>query len=144
MLHGEYFDGLFFFFSSRRRHTRFDCDWSSDVCSSDLWDKELSTGGWLCLGWPRGYGGRAASVDEQLIFQIEYARANPPYRATVQGQDLLGPTILAFGSPEQKSRFLPRIVAVEELWGQGFSEPGAGSDLAGLRTSARLDGDEWV
>jgi len=108
------------------------------------WDKELSAGGWLCLGWPREYGGRAASVDEQLIFQLEYARANPPYRATVQGQDLLGPTLLAFGSPEQKSRFLPRIVAVEEFWGQGFSEPGAGSDLAGLRTRARRDGDEWV
>lgn len=108
------------------------------------WDKELSAGGWLCLGWPTEYGGRAASVDEQLIFQVEYARANPPYRATVQGQDLLGPTLLAFGSPEQKARFLPRIVAVEEFWGQGFSEPGAGSDLASLRTRATRDGDEWV
>jgi len=108
------------------------------------WDKELSAGGWLCLGWPPEYGGRAASVDEQLIFQLEYARANAPYRATIQGQDLLGPTLLAFGSPEQKARFLPRIVAVEELWGQGFSEPGAGSDLASLRTSARREGGEWV
>lgn len=108
------------------------------------WDRELSAGGWLCIGWPREYGGRDASVDEQLIFQLEYARANPPYRATASGQDLLGPTLLAFGSPAQKSRFLPRIVGVEDFWGQGFSEPGAGSDLAGLRTRAYRDGDEWV
>ena len=110
------------------------------------WDKELSAGGWLCLGWPREYGGRAASVDEQLIFQIEYARANPPYRATIQGQDLLGPTLLAFGSPEQKARFLPRIVAVEELWGQGFSEPGAGSDTSSISTTAVFDDatNEWI
>jgi alkylation response protein AidB-like acyl-CoA dehydrogenase len=108
------------------------------------WDRELSAGGWLCIGWPKEYGGRDASVDEQLIFQLEYARANPPYRATASGQDLLGPTLLAFGSPEQKSRFLPRIVSVEDFWGQGFSEPEAGSDLAGLRTRAYRDGDEWV
>lgn len=114
------------------------------------WDREMSAGGWLCIGWPEEYGGRNASVDEQLIFQVEYARANPPFKATTQGQDLLGPTLLAFGSPGQKERFLPRIVAVEEFWGQGFSEPGAGSDLAGLRTRARLvkgegeAGGEWV
>jgi alkylation response protein AidB-like acyl-CoA dehydrogenase len=108
------------------------------------WDRELSAGGWLCIGWPEEYGGRDASVDQQLIFQLEYARANPPYRATAAGQDLLGPTLLAFGSPEQKSRFLPPIVQVEDFWGQGFSEPGAGSDLAGLRTRAYRDGDEWV
>jgi len=108
------------------------------------WDRELAAGGWLCLGWPEEYGGRNATVDEQLVFQIEYARADAPYRATTQGQDLLGPILLSFASPEQKSRFLPPIIRVEELWGQGFSEPGAGSDLAGLRTRAELDGSEWV
>jgi alkylation response protein AidB-like acyl-CoA dehydrogenase len=108
------------------------------------WDKELSAGGWLCIGWPKEYGGRAASVDEQLVFQLEYARANAPYRATASGQDLFGPTLLRYGTDEQKARFLPPIVRVEELWGQGFSEPGAGSDLAGLRTRAYLEGDEWV
>ncbi|RAV02843.1 acyl-CoA dehydrogenase family protein [Mycolicibacter senuensis] len=108
------------------------------------WEKELSAGGWLCLGWPKQYGGRDASVDEQLVFHLEYARANPPYRAASQGEDLFGPTLLAYGTEAQKQRFLPKIVAVEEFWGQGFSEPGAGSDLAGLRTKAVLDGDEWV
>ena len=108
------------------------------------WDRELAAGRWLCIGWPEEYGGRGASVDEQLVFQLEYARADAPYRATSQGQDLLGPTLLAFGSPEQKRRFLPKITAVHELWGQGFSEPGSGSDLASLRTRAVLDGDEWV
>lgn len=108
------------------------------------WDRELASGGWLCLGWPEEYGGRGASVDAQLVFQLEYARANPPYRATVQGQDLLGPTLLAYGSDALKRRFLPAISSARECWGQGFSEPGAGSDLASLRTRAVLDGDEWV
>ena len=108
------------------------------------WDRELASGNWLCIGWPKEYGGREATVDEQLIFQLEYARSDAPFRATVQGQDLLGPTLLAFGSDAQKQRFLPKITAVEELWGQGFSEPGAGSDLASLRTKAVRDGDEWV
>jgi alkylation response protein AidB-like acyl-CoA dehydrogenase len=108
------------------------------------WDKELASGNWLCIGWPKEYGGREATVDEQLIFQLEYARSDAPFRATTQGQDLLGPTLLAFGSDAQKQRFLPKITAVEELWGQGFSEPGSGSDLASLRTKAVLDGDEWV
>lgn len=112
------------------------------------WDKELAADGWLCIGWPTQYGGRGASVDEQLIFQLEYSRADAPYRAGVQGQDLLGPTLLAFGTEEQKKRFLPKIAAAEELWAQGFSEPGAGSDLASLRTKAVRDrpgeNADWV
>jgi alkylation response protein AidB-like acyl-CoA dehydrogenase len=108
------------------------------------WDRELAAGGWLCLGWPTEYGGRSASVDEQLVFQVEYARADAPYRATIQGQDLLGPMLLTFATDAQKTRFLPKITTVEEMWGQGFSEPGSGSDLASLRTKAVLDGAEWV
>jgi alkylation response protein AidB-like acyl-CoA dehydrogenase len=127
------------------RHRGVGFSWDDQAWEVRLaWDKELSAGRWLCLGWPEEYGGRGASIDEQLVFQLEYAQANPPFRATTQGQDLLGPTLLAFGSAEQKRRFLPPIVAVEELWGQGFSEPGAGSDLASLRTRARLEGGEWV
>jgi len=127
------------------KHRGVGFSWDDEAWELRLaWDRELASGGWLCMGWPKEYGGRDATVDEQLVFQLEYAAADPPYRATSQGQDLLGPTLLAFGSPEQKARFLPRIARVEEFWGQGFSEPGSGSDLASLRTRAWRDGDEWV
>lgn len=127
------------------RHRGVGCSWDAEAWDVRLaWDRELAAGGWLCMGWPREYGGREATVDEQLIFQREYAKADPPFRATTQGQDLFGPTLLHCGSPELKARFLPPIARAEELWGQGFSEPGNGSDLAGLRTRARRDGDEWV
>jgi alkylation response protein AidB-like acyl-CoA dehydrogenase len=115
------------------------------------WDRELAAAGWLGLSWPAEYGGRGLSLRHEVIFAIESARANPPYRASVQGLELLGPMLLARGSAEQKRRFLPPILRVEEFWGQGFSEPGAGSDLASLATRARLvkgvgesGGDEWV
>jgi alkylation response protein AidB-like acyl-CoA dehydrogenase len=108
------------------------------------WEKELSAGGWLGLTWPPEYGGRGATLSQAIIFEYLYARAQAPYRIGVQGQDLFGPTLLRFGTPEQKARFLPKILAVEEFWGQGFSEPDAGSDLASVRTRAALAGDEWV
>jgi alkylation response protein AidB-like acyl-CoA dehydrogenase len=114
------------------------------------WEKELSAGGWLGLTWPREYGGRGATLAQAIIFEYLYARAGAPYRLGIQGQDLFGPTLLMFGTPEQKARFLPRILAAEEFWGQGFSEPDAGSDLASVRTQARLvraegeAGREWV
>jgi alkylation response protein AidB-like acyl-CoA dehydrogenase len=79
-----------------------------------------------------------------VIFHEEYARADAPVRVNHLGEELLGPTLMAFGTPEQKARFLPKIVAVEELWAQGYSEPNAGSDLANVQTKARLDGGEWV
>ena len=108
------------------------------------WEKELSAGGWLGLTWPQEYGGRGATLAQAIIFEYLYARAEAPYRVGVQGQDLFGPTLLMFGTAEQKARFLPKILAAEEFWGQGFSEPDAGSDLASVRTQARRDGDEWV
>ena len=108
------------------------------------WEKELSAGRWLGLTWPPEYGGRGATLAQAIIFEYFYARAQAPYRLGVQGQDLFGPTLLMFGTPEQKARFLPKILAAEEFWGQGFSEPDAGSDLASVRTQARLDGDDWV
>ncbi|MEU9410847.1 acyl-CoA dehydrogenase family protein [Streptomyces sp. NPDC048281] len=108
------------------------------------WDRELSAGSWLGVGWPREYGGRGLGLLEEIVFEYEYARADAPYRATGNALDLLGPMLLQAGTEDQKKRFLPPILAVEELWGQGFSEPGAGSDLASVRTRAERDGAEWV
>jgi len=108
------------------------------------WDRHLAKHGWTCIGWPEEYGGRGLSLSQQVIFHEEYARANAPGRVNHLGEELLGPTLIAFGTDEQKARFLPKIVAVEELWCQGYSEPGAGSDLANVQTRARLDSGEWV
>ena len=108
------------------------------------WNRRLAASGWTCLGWPAQYGGQDATLAQQVIFYEEYARSGAPARVGHMGEELLGPTVLAYGTPEQKARFLPPIAAVRELWCQGYSEPGAGSDLASLATSARLDGDEWV
>ena len=108
------------------------------------WDRHLAKHGWTCIGWPEEYGGRGLSLERQVIFHEEYARANAPGRVNHLGEELLGPTLIAFGTEEQKARFLPKIVAVEELWCQGYSEPGAGSDLANVQTKARLDAEEWV
>ncbi|WP_174184900.1 acyl-CoA dehydrogenase family protein [Nocardia barduliensis] len=107
------------------------------------WDRHLAAAGWTCLGWPKEYGGRAATVRQQVIFHEEYAKANAPARVSHVGEELLGPTLLAFGTQAQKDRFLPGIRNVGELWCQGYSEPGAGSDLAAITTAAHLDGDEW-
>ncbi|MEV6252519.1 acyl-CoA dehydrogenase family protein [Nocardia sp. NPDC051911] len=107
------------------------------------WDRHLAAAGWTCLGWPKEYGGREATVRQQVIFHEEYAKANAPARVSHVGEELLGPTLLAFGTQAQKDRFLPGIRNVSELWCQGYSEPGAGSDLAAITTSAHLDGDEW-
>lgn len=107
------------------------------------WDRHLAAAGWTCLGWPEQYGGRDATLRQQVIFHEEYAKADAPSRVSHLGEELLGPTLLAFGTEEQKQRFLPGIRSVTELWCQGYSEPGAGSDLAAVTTSARLEGDEW-
>ena len=107
------------------------------------WERELSKGNWLGLTWPLEYGGRGLGLAQEIVFEYEYARAAAPARVNTQALELLGPTLLAFGSEEQKHRFLPRIIAVEDMWGQGFSEPGAGSDLAAVRTRAEQDGGEW-
>jgi alkylation response protein AidB-like acyl-CoA dehydrogenase len=108
------------------------------------WEKELAADRWLNITWPEEYGGRGGTPTQEIIFHIEHARARAPYWVGVQGRDLFGPTLLEFGTEAQKKRFLPAITRVEELWGQGFSEPDAGSDLAALKTRARLEGDEWV
>ncbi|MEU8888231.1 acyl-CoA dehydrogenase family protein [Streptomyces sp. NPDC048442] len=108
------------------------------------WERHMAAHGWTCIGWPKEYGGRGASVAEQIAFHEEYALADAPARVNHIGEQLLGPTLIAYGTEEQKARFLPPIVAVEELWCQGYSEPDAGSDLAGVRTRAALTDGEWT
>ncbi|MEU6038625.1 acyl-CoA dehydrogenase family protein [Actinomadura sp. NPDC047616] len=107
------------------------------------WERHMAAAGWTCLGWPVEHGGRGATVAQQVIFHEEYALAGAPARVGHIGENLLGPTIIAFGTDAQRARFLPPIVAVEELWCQGYSEPDAGSDLAGVQTRAELVGGEW-
>ncbi len=107
------------------------------------WERELGSGGWIGLGWPVAAGGRGATVEQQVVFHEEYARAGAPARIGHMGEQLAGPTIATFGTQEQKDRFLPGILAGTELWCQGYSEPGAGSDLAGVRTRAELREDGW-
>lgn len=108
------------------------------------WEQQLAAHRWSCIGWPSEWGGRDATLAQQVIFAEEYARAGVPGRVNHIGIELAGPTILTFGTQEQKQRFLPDIAAGKTIFCQGFSEPNAGSDLASVRTKARLDGDEWV
>src|SRR2546423_229999 len=108
------------------------------------WQRKLYEGGWAGISWPKEYGGRGATLMEQAIFQEELARANAPQLIGTIGLSLVGPTIIALGTDEQKSRYLPPILSGEEIWCQGFSEPNAGSDLASLGTKALRDGDDFV
>jgi alkylation response protein AidB-like acyl-CoA dehydrogenase len=107
------------------------------------WYMILSAAGWLAPAWPREHGGMALSASKQLIYMDEFERFGAA-RSPDHGIMLLGPLLINYGTPEQKARFLPRIIAGQDIWCQGYSEPGAGSDLASLRTEAVLDGDEWV
>jgi alkylation response protein AidB-like acyl-CoA dehydrogenase len=107
------------------------------------WDRHLAAHGWTCVGWPAEHGGRGLPLSQQVIWYEEYARADAPVRVNHFGEELLGPTLIAFGTPEQQRRFLPPIRAVDELWCQGYSEPGAGSDLASVSTTATLVDGQW-
>ena len=108
------------------------------------WERELASGGWLGLDYPTELGGRGASLFEQVVFHQAYVEARAPGRLPNIGLTLLGPTLLAFGSVEQQHRFVPGILAGDEFWCQGYSEPGAGSDLANVATSARLEDGRWL
>jgi alkylation response protein AidB-like acyl-CoA dehydrogenase len=106
------------------------------------WERTLGKSGWIGLGWSEvGYGNRTATLTQQVVWAEEYARSGAPARSGHIGEKLLAPTLLAYGTDEQKARFLPPVAAGEELWCQGYSEPGAGSDLAGVRTRATRGGD---
>ena len=105
------------------------------------WERLLFENRWAVVSWPEEFGGRGASLWEWLIFEEEYYRAGAPQRVTQNGIFLLAPTVFEFGTPEQQQRILPRMAAAEDLWCQGWSEPGAGSDLAGITSRAdRVDG----
>ena len=121
-------------------------DEHSFVEERKAWEQKLAEGGWTCIGWPKQYGGRGASVEQQVVFNEEYARAGGPGRMGHIGETLTGPTLIAFGSDAQKERYLPGIRAGREFWCQGYSEPSAGSDLANVKTRARLDesSGQWV
>jgi len=108
------------------------------------WPAKLFEGGWICATWPTEYGGKGLSTMQGVVLSEEFARAKAPLRADFFGDTLVGPTILQWGTEEQKQEFLPQILNGTMRWCQGFSEPNSGSDLASLNTQAVLDGDEWV
>ncbi len=108
------------------------------------WERTLHAGRWSAVSWPVEYGGRGAEYLSWLIFEEEYFRAGAPGRVNQNGIFLLGPTIMEVGTDAQKARFLPTMASSEIVWAQAWSEPNAGSDLAAIRSTAHLDGDEWV
>ncbi|MDA7867144.1 acyl-CoA dehydrogenase [Verrucomicrobia bacterium] len=108
------------------------------------WQRQLFEGGWAGVSWPKEYGGRGATPIEESIYLGELAAAKAPERVGVIGEGLVGPTIIAAGTEEQKERFLPRILDGTHIWCQGFSEPNSGSDVGSLATKAVLDGDDYV
>jgi hypothetical protein len=111
---------------------------------NEEWPKKLYAGGWICASWPKEYGGKGLTTMESVVLNEEFSRANAPMRADFFGDTLVGPTILQWGTEEQKKQFLPQILSGQIAWCQGFSEPDSGSDLASLKCKAELDGDEWV
>lgn len=108
------------------------------------WQSKMFEAGWSGMSWPRAFGGREATPYEQVIYLEEMARVRAPEPLGVIGLNMAGPTIIVHGRPDQKERFLSKILSGDEIWCQGFSEPGAGSDLASLSTRAVRDGDEYV
>jgi alkylation response protein AidB-like acyl-CoA dehydrogenase len=107
------------------------------------WEQALGAAGWSCIGWPEAFGGRNASLAEQVVFAEESARARAPARIGHIGVELTGPTLLAYGTEDQKQRFLPDIAAGNAIWCQGYSEPNAGSDLANVRTKAWIEDGKY-
>ena len=108
------------------------------------WQHKLAQAGWVGLSWPKEYGGRQSNLMHQIIFDEEYFKARAPILPGYSGVGLLGPTLMQWGTPEQKCKYLPRILPADDVWCQGYSEPGAGSDLASLQTRAELKGDYFI
>ena len=119
-------------------------DTAAGFAQHRAWERTLHDGGYAMVSWPVEYGGRGANLIEWLIFEEEYWGAGAPGRVNQNGIFLLGPTLMEFGTAEQKARYLPPMACSDEIWAQGWSEPNAGSDMAAIRTSARTDGDHYV
>jgi alkylation response protein AidB-like acyl-CoA dehydrogenase len=111
---------------------------------NDTWPSKLFAGGWICATWPKEFGGKGLTTMQGVVLAEEFASMKAPLRADFFGDTLVGPTLLQWGTDEQKREFLPNIMNGTTRWCQGFSEPNSGSDLASLKTTAVLDGDEWV
>ena len=108
------------------------------------WFKKLASGGWTCVDWPKEYGGRGFGILQTIVYHQELARVRAPLPFIGSGVSLIGPTLMHWGSDEQKKRYIPKVLTGEEIWCQGYSEPGSGSDLASLQTRAVEDGDDFV
>jgi alkylation response protein AidB-like acyl-CoA dehydrogenase len=126
-------------------HTDFMHEGSKDDWQRRLqWHRKMHSGGWVGLSWPKEYGGRGATLTQQLIYNEEMAAANTPQLVNGLGIMLVGPTIIHWGTEEQKKRYVPKILSGEEIWCQGYSEPGSGSDVASLQTRAVEEGDYFI
>jgi alkylation response protein AidB-like acyl-CoA dehydrogenase len=126
-------------------HTDFMHEGSKDDWQRRLqWHRKMHSGGWVGLSWPKQYGGRGATLTQQLIYNEEMAAANTPQLVNGLGIMLVGPTIIHWGTEEQKKRYVPKILSGEEIWCQGYSEPGSGSDVASLQTRAIEEGDYFI
>src|SRR5580658_4921368 len=108
------------------------------------WHRKMHEGGWVGLSWPKEYGGRGATITQQLIYGEEMAKVNAPMLVNGLGIMLVGPTLIQWGTEEQKKRYVPKILSGEEIWCQGYSEPNSGSDVASLQTKAVEDGDYFI
>src|SRR5712671_1714531 len=108
------------------------------------WHKKMHAGGWVGISWPKEYGGRGATLTQQIIYNEELSKVSSPALVNGLGIMLVGPTIIHWGTEEQKKRYVPKILSADELWCQGYSEPGAGSDVAGLQTRAVEEGDYFI
>ena len=108
------------------------------------WERTLAEGNWGMVTWPEAYGGRGCDLIEWLIFEEEYYRAGAPLRVNQNGIFLLGPTLMEYGTEEQKARFIPAMASGDEIWAQAWSEPNAGSDMAAIRCRATRDGDDYI
>ncbi len=125
-------------------HEGFELTGEARAAFNQEWPAKLYEGGWICASWPEEYGGKGLSTMEYVVLTEEFARAGAPLRADFFGDTLVGPTLLQWGTEAQKREFLPKILRGQIRWCQGFSEPDSGSDLASLKMTAVLDGDEWV